>query len=554
MLAEIRIGTGKLKLKGIIKDVSRNCRVRAGKIHRVPHLTVYYLRPLNASQIHTIKSIIEKLSRNYQNLGYTVDGFKSMRGDKGSVIYFNVLPNKALSGFVRELRSHFREISPPIKSFDRSDDLVFHITLAYKLNDYGSRLIWSYLNKRDEYGKALSDLYLSLPVTRVTLLSNTARIVYEYDFYQRRFLQRNEALSKYEWGRTLHAMRINLGAQIENVPPSRQASVYLLSDLHLGHANIIRYCLRPFINVNEMDAVLVKNWNNTVSDADTVFYCGDITHGRGQDPDFWIGKLKGNIIYARGNHDDEIPLHSVPTFVTKELDYRGYRFLLVHNPKDVPRDYRGWVIHGHIHNNDLRNYPFINGEKKTINVCAELINYAPLDIDKLLALDINSIKRMDTLNSEPLRYQTEEKHYVEQRDRMTTYTGEKKSGVTVKRDDKGSFEFIARVNDDNTVPEDIANKLKPYLNGYTPNKNIHYHLYGGTMFFGATKECGAFVCIYCEAGKMPLRTVMINGIRMQDYRQVIGESDRQQKIAAQKVYIQNKRNESLFGWVRNLFG
>lgn len=113
----------------------------------------------------------------------------------------------------------------------------------------------------------------------------------------------------------------------------------------------------------------------------------------------------------------------------------------------------------------------------------------------------------------------------------------KKYKFTAKVDEKGMFEFISMVNEDNSVPDYVIDELKPYLRRYKLNKNIHYHLYGGTLFFGATTEHGAFVCIYCEASKMPLQLILKDGIRMQDYRQIIGESDRQQKVAAKKVYI-----------------
>ena len=176
-----------------------------------------------------------------------------------------------------------------------------------------------------------------------------------------------------------------------------------MSDLHLGHENIIRYCMRPFISIDEMDRVLIGNWNNTVGEKDTIYYCGDMTFGRGRGPDYWVRQLHGKIKYIRGNHDVDkgYTLHTVPS---ARLDYKGHEFLFLHDPKDAPKDFNGWVIHGDKHNNDLKHYPFINGEKKTINVCAELINYTPLNLDRLLSLNIDSIKRMDLLNSEPVRY------------------------------------------------------------------------------------------------------------------------------------------------------
>lgn len=40
--------------------------------------------------------------------------------------------------------------------------------------------------------------------------------------------------------------------------------VYFTSDLHLGHRNILRLCDRPFASIEEMDEVLMDNWNRKV--------------------------------------------------------------------------------------------------------------------------------------------------------------------------------------------------------------------------------------------------------------------------------------------------
>ena len=41
-------------------------------------------------------------------------------------------------------------------------------------------------------------------------------------------------------------------------------NTYWTSDTHFSHANVIKYCNRPFKNVDEMNATLIENWNKTV--------------------------------------------------------------------------------------------------------------------------------------------------------------------------------------------------------------------------------------------------------------------------------------------------
>ena len=50
----------------------------------------------------------------------------------------------------------------------------------------------------------------------------------------------------------------------------RNAMNYYISDLHIGHENILRFDNRPFADVNEMNNKLIENWNARVRSDDTV--------------------------------------------------------------------------------------------------------------------------------------------------------------------------------------------------------------------------------------------------------------------------------------------
>ena len=59
--------------------------------------------------------------------------------------------------------------------------------------------------------------------------------------------------------------------------------IFYTSDLHLGHANVIRFDKRPFADVEEMDQYIITRWNNRVSEDDTVYILGDICHRNSRD-------------------------------------------------------------------------------------------------------------------------------------------------------------------------------------------------------------------------------------------------------------------------------
>jgi len=156
--------------------------------------------------------------------------------------------------------------------------------------------------------------------------------------------------------------------------------VYLIADTHFNHKNIIRYCSRPFSDVDDMNRQLVRNWNAVVSKNDIVYFLGDwgLNYGK-KDLSYWVSRLNGKILNIKGSHDY---YSTAPD--RQMLIYHGIRFMLIHNPKRICNYDFDWLIHGHLHNNDIACYPFVNREYHTVNVSVELIDYRPISMEEIL--------------------------------------------------------------------------------------------------------------------------------------------------------------------------
>jgi len=81
------------------------------------------------------------------------------------------------------------------------------------------------------------------------------------------------------------------------------AKVFFTSDTHFTHANIIRFCSRPFKNVEEMDETMIANWNRVVGENDIVFHLGDFCMGGSAKWTNVLNRLNGKIYLIIGNHD-----------------------------------------------------------------------------------------------------------------------------------------------------------------------------------------------------------------------------------------------------------
>lgn len=101
--------------------------------------------------------------------------------------------------------------------------------------------------------------------------------------------------------------------------------LFFTSDTHFFHNNIIRFCNRPFKDVNEMNDKLVENWNSVVGEKDIVFHLGDFCWGGAGNWTDILDRLNGKIYLILGNHDIKNLENSIVkrfTYVTNQMQIR----------------------------------------------------------------------------------------------------------------------------------------------------------------------------------------------------------------------------------------
>jgi calcineurin-like phosphoesterase family protein len=164
---------------------------------------------------------------------------------------------------------------------------------------------------------------------------------------------------------------------------------YVVSDHHFGHANIIEYCDRPFSSVGEMNAALLDRHYETVDDGDVLVHLGDVAMDMrdGTETVDYFERLDGDVL-IRGNHDVGLDADDAPFPVLDScvVEHDDYRFYCTHRPEDVPDGWDGWVLHGHHHDNDTEEYPFVACDERRVNVSSELLEYRPITLEGVTEL------------------------------------------------------------------------------------------------------------------------------------------------------------------------
>lgn len=168
------------------------------------------------------------------------------------------------------------------------------------------------------------------------------------------------------------------------------------SDPHIGHANIIKYCDRPFRNIVHMEHELIDRYNSVVHPDQTVLWVGDcFFKGAKHVQRAVLSRFNGRKVLVRGNHDkgadymQSLGFETVVEEATLEIAGRTVRVnhFPYYNPEvdpfadrfieRRPEKIKGEIlIHGHTHSP-------IKVQDNCICACVEAWDYRPAKLSEI---------------------------------------------------------------------------------------------------------------------------------------------------------------------------
>lgn len=130
-------------------------------------------------------------------------------------------------------------------------------------------------------------------------------------------------------------------------------NTFVIADPHFDHANIIKYCNRPYADVAEMNKDLIKRWNAVVRKEDKVYILGDFSLGR-EAVEKITPKLNGIKYLIKGNHDTR------PNQFYRDCGFKEVYdhpiivdfYILSHEPMQLSETTPYFNYYGHVHNDE----------------------------------------------------------------------------------------------------------------------------------------------------------------------------------------------------------
>ena len=158
------------------------------------------------------------------------------------------------------------------------------------------------------------------------------------------------------------------------------------ADLHLGHANILTICNRPFESVEQMNASYIQGLKSVVRKHDDLWILGDVSVGRSVATKSLVENLlrcvPGRKHLVKGNHDakwnSDLGWHSVHDI--SEIRDGDTNLVLCHYPMRSwnRRHWGALQLFGHVHDAH-------RGGQDSINVGVDCWNHQPVQLRDILS-------------------------------------------------------------------------------------------------------------------------------------------------------------------------
>lgn len=179
--------------------------------------------------------------------------------------------------------------------------------------------------------------------------------------------------------------------------------IYIISDHHFCHLNIIKYQRPEFNNTMEMNEYIINQHNSVVKEDDIVIFLGDFSFKKSSIKDL-VTQMNGCKYLLLGNHDEESLSRCYGNLGFEGVFTNPVRIndmFLSHYPLEkgenesihfelLVKEFNnsnGVNYHGHIHDRNA-------GEKPFLNVCCEAQEYRPLLIGHTESLKDDDVPLM----------------------------------------------------------------------------------------------------------------------------------------------------------------
>ena len=163
--------------------------------------------------------------------------------------------------------------------------------------------------------------------------------------------------------------------------------IYYTADLHFHYKPILE-TRNDLASIFEMDEMLIRNWNETVKEDDTVYVVGDVGYNDNRVPGDALERLRGHKHLIRGNHDvgfdDGERLYDYFETVTdfNEIEDGSHHIILCHYP--IVHNKKSYMIHGHLHQVNGIYYDILKKLPQVLNAGVDINGYRPVTLPELI--------------------------------------------------------------------------------------------------------------------------------------------------------------------------